>query len=250
MENALALTKTPSLLVEAMRRRVSARRRKGGRGPPALRRNADNNYVAEANPQRAETLGLPRRSGAKPGNRNAVRPERAEMRALLAEVKAHIARMKAAIARAEAVIVERKRRRIAAHVLDVDGTIRRVWTVERIKPRAKPTRSRGDAERDFPLCVIPDAPAKPVQFGTRARSGTHCEIGIVSERIPDLRTRRCAASPSSGMTALSPRLRVSACRYVQPHGAAVPYCYSLLPEHPRENRVDILQMEAEVEQRF
>ena len=153
MEEGLAISQTPSLLLEAMRRPVRRRRTreklvrraidgkhgerpKRERIPPPSTDFPHNNYLAEC-PSTVEP-GLPGRSAAKPGapfgNRNAVKPGLAELRTLKAEVKAHVSRMKAAIAAAEALIAARKpARRIDCFIYEVDGVVRRVWAVTRIR---------------------------------------------------------------------------------------------------------------------
>ena len=127
MDAALALSQTPSLLLDAMRRpRRRENRGKGGAqrnttSPPC--RNRQNNYLAET---RRSKVGVPF------GNRNAVKPERAVLRALRAEVKRRIAGLKAAIAFAKAAAAAMPRRRVTIFVRD--GIVTRLCTRQRIAP--------------------------------------------------------------------------------------------------------------------
>jgi hypothetical protein len=182
MTAALAVSHTPTLLLEAMARR--GRRNHGERGgvngkegiPPPHRQKRQNNYVAED----------VRKAGARPGNRNACKPGLAALHAYQAQVKALIVRTKAAIAEAEAIIAERHpRRRIVCFVYEVDGVVRRVRAVTRIKVRAECSRTwrRGDAENTGPRFD-----ARPPRFCTsppRLRgSACGCFAGPPSPRCP------------------------------------------------------------------
>jgi hypothetical protein len=122
MNDALALTQTPPLLIAAMCRRGRAR---GERVPPASRQKPQNNYVAER-----------RKPGAAIGNRNAVKPGLAELRALKAKLRAFFARSKAAIASVNRIVAARpKRRRTTIFIYEIDGVVRRVRVVKRIGAR-------------------------------------------------------------------------------------------------------------------
>ena len=127
MENSfrLAPDQTPSLLLAAVARPLRRARLAvpGGGGLLPPQENGRNNYIAEATPRRGKV-------GAPFGNRNAVKPGRAEMIALRARVRHHIARMKAAIAMVETILPILQPRRIC-HIYEQDGVVVRVCVVVR-----------------------------------------------------------------------------------------------------------------------
>jgi len=124
------------------------------RVPPPPAQKSHNNYLAQSAETGSSTKGtgkvaLPgvssagavakaeaqRRRGAPFGNRNAVRPELAELRAHKAKVAAIVARAKAAIAAANAIMAARPRRRIDCITYMKNGVVMRVCARVRVKAK-------------------------------------------------------------------------------------------------------------------
>ena len=147
---------------------------KEGEGVPP--QNAHNNYLAQSARVRAISkstgkVGLPgvakAKRGAPFGNRNAIKPELAELRAFKAMVKAQIARTKAAIAAAEAIVAarpRRPRRRIDCFIYETDGVVMRVCARVRIVRQSRAAKEAGLAPPPAPqtrpeLGILPADPA-------------------------------------------------------------------------------------------
>ena len=135
--------------------------------PPSLGSKHHNNYLAPPETHRRAKSTGSGKVGAPFGNRNAVNPALAELRAFKAMVKEHIACMKAAIAAAEAIIAAQPRRpsrRINCHIYERDGVVMRVCARVRIARPSQAAKAPGLAPPSVPqtrpnLEKIPADPA-------------------------------------------------------------------------------------------
>ncbi len=204
----LAISQTPTLLVEAMRRPVRRRRSRvrlprieidgeGGRregfnpqGEGGTPPNSHNNYLARTrHAKRTGKVGLPGVTRAKPGapfgNRNAAKPVSAELRSFKAKADALIARMKAAIAAAEAIMTARPRRRITSFITERDGVVLRVRAVMRIKTKQQAARRDANGISPNVLAGRQDRPEPVASRRQPSYSGGRSRLSSAG-RAPDL----------------------------------------------------------------